>query len=77
MLCAIKDKGGKIKPTHLMYDANLSHKQLKKYVSELKKKGFVSEEPDDDSKLFVLERKGFVYISKIKEMREFEDTFGL
>ena len=77
MLLAIQSKGDRIKPTHLMYDANLNHKQLQKYVDELEEKGFVSVQHEDDSRMYVLERKGHLYINKIREMRQFEDAFDI
>ena len=43
MLTAIQNKGGKIKPTHLMYKANLSHNLLHNYLDELVDKEMVKE----------------------------------
>ena len=37
LLNAIHEKGGNIKPTHLLYKSNLSHDKMKKYVEELAK----------------------------------------
>jgi predicted transcriptional regulator len=77
MLLTISNKGGKIKPTHLMYKANLSHTQMKMYLDELIGKSLVEEQAKDERKILVLTDKGFALIQKFNQMREFEKTFGL
>lgn len=80
MLAVILQKGGSIKPTHLMYKANLSHKQMKGYLDELEKKEMVSKE--DDSKgsekvTIKITNNGRNFLYKYSEMKQFEKTFGL
>ena len=41
ILEAIRDKGGTIKPTHLLYKSNLSHDSMKRYVSDLMEREMV------------------------------------
>jgi predicted transcriptional regulator len=77
MLLTISNKGGKIKPTHLMYKANLSHTQMKMYLDELIGKNLVEEQKKDERKMLVLTDKGFALIQKFNQMKEFEKTFGL
>ena len=77
MLLTISNKGGRIKPTHLMYKANLSHTQMKQYLDELIQKQLVEEQEKDERKVLVLTDKGFALIQKFNQMREFEKTFGL
>lgn len=77
MLRAIQNKGGKIKPTHLMYKANLSHSLMNSYLEELSSKGFVSELSDNGNKMLALTDKGFEFINQFKKMKEFEKAFGL
>ena len=77
MLLTISNKGGRIKPTHLMYKANLSHTQMKLYLDELIAKSLVEEEEKEERKILVLTQKGFAFIQKFNQMKEFEKTFGL
>ena len=77
MLLTISNKGGRIKPTHLMYKANLSHTQMKLYLDELIAKSMVEEEEKEERKILVLTQKGFAFIQKFNQMKEFEKTFGL
>ena len=41
MLSSIISKGGRIKPTHLMYKSNMSHGQMKTYLDNLVQKELV------------------------------------
>lgn len=80
MLAVILQKGGSIKPTHLMYKANLSHKQMKGYLDELEKKEMVSKEDDSrgsEKVTIKITNNGRNFLYKYSEMKQFEKTFGL
>ncbi len=78
MLLSIQGKGGKIKPTHLMYKANLSHKSLTDYIEELSTKELIKEvRSTEDNKYLILTDKGFEFISEFRRMKEFQESFGL
>ena len=77
MLASIQDTGGKIKPTHLMYRANLSHVQMTSYLEELIEKEVVKKVKKSDYDYIIMTDKGFDFFKKLREMKEFEKTFGL
>ena len=77
ILLAIQNKGGKIKPTHLLYKSNLSHKKMMEYLLELMEKNMVSETSEKGKKMYVIGQEGFNFISQYKKIKEFSDSFGL
>jgi predicted transcriptional regulator len=83
ILSAIQNKGGRIKPTHLMYKSNLSHKLLNHYLGELIDKEMVLVEEEQmrkrqaPTKTVVITEKGLGFLAEFRRMREFTDAFGL
>ena len=77
MLAIIQDKNGSIKPTHLMYKANLSHNQMKSYLDELTSKKLVDKEASKKGNRIIITKPGRDFLLQYNRMREFEKTFGL
>ncbi len=83
ILISIQNKGGKIKPTHLMYKSNLSHKLLNSYLDELIEKGLIAIEEEEtrknqkSNKSVIITDKGLGFLAEYRRMREFTDAFGL
>ena len=83
ILIAIQNKGGRIKPTHLMYKSNLSHKLLNNYLEELVGKGLVQIDEEmmrkkkAPVKTVIITEKGLGFLEEFRRMREFTDAFGL
>ncbi len=78
MLAIIRDKGGRIKPTQIMYKANLSHQMLNDYMTELITKGFIIEKKDKNEKrTYSLTDKGFNFLRDYQVIRGFVESYGL
>lgn len=77
MLKSIEDKGGTIKPTHLLYKSNLSHQRMKLYLEELKEKKLISDVMNKDKLNYALTDEGRKFIQNFKQMRQFTEAFGL
>ncbi len=76
MLTSIQEKGGVIKPTHLMHKANLAHRQLKSYLEELLEHHFVERTRKNNYEYIAITDDGARFVQKLREVREFEDAFG-
>lgn len=77
ILKVVQDHEGKIKPTQIIYKANLSHEMLEEYLSELLSKSFIIEQTAKRGKTYKLTDKGCAYISKYALITDFVESFGL
>ena len=77
ILLAVQNKGGKIKPTHLMYKSNLSHTMLNEYLQELIKRKFIDEIETSEGKSYTITKAGLEYMEKYSAIIKFVDSFGL
>ena len=77
ILDVIRNKNGKIKPTHILYKSNLSYVMMEEYLSELIEKGFIEEVKDKDQKSYKITEKGYSYLEKYNMIADFTNSFGL
>jgi predicted transcriptional regulator len=77
MLATIAEKKGAIKPTHLMYKSNLAHGQMKQYLQYLEQRNCITRVKKGDQELITITDTGYSFLNKIREMREFEEGFGI
>lgn len=77
ILRSIQNKGGKIKPTHLLYKSNLSHAKLKEYVDMLLEKGMIEEQTVKGRKIIIMKEQGHKFLLEFERIKEFSDSFGL
>lgn len=77
ILEVIKNRNGKIKPTHILYKSNLSYQMMDEYLTELISKGFLVEKKTATSRTYSLTEKGFQFLEKYSMIKEFTTSFGL
>ncbi|VVB80404.1 Winged helix-turn-helix [uncultured archaeon] len=77
ILRVIRERNGRIKPTHILYKSNLSHQMMMEYLEELKQKEFILEIKKEKGKTYVITPKGEKYLSEYSAIKEFANSFGL
>jgi len=77
ILRLIQKRGGLVKPTHILYGANLSHARLTKHLTWLLGKNFIIEDMSSGHRLYRLTPKGKAFIDEFKKIEEFSDAFGV
>ena len=83
ILSVIKDKSGKIRPTHILYKSNLSHQLMDEYLTELISKEFIVENEifkgkrKARGKTYSITNKGLTFLEKYMMIIEFTESFGL
>ncbi|NCO11817.1 hypothetical protein CO038_02465 [Candidatus Pacearchaeota archaeon CG_4_9_14_0_2_um_filter_39_13] len=81
ILKVIREKSGKIKPTHILYKSNLSYQMMDEYLQELKSKEFIVEHTlktkGKESKTYSITDKGLKFLEKYRMIVDFTESFGL
>ncbi len=77
ILVVIKDKNGRIKPTHVLYKSNLSYSMMEQYLEELISNGLIKEIKLKKGKTYQITEKGLSYISQYSLIKNFAESFGL
>jgi len=60
-----------INKTHLMYDSNLSFKQLRQYLNLLLQQGLIEErfEEEEETKVYYISPKGLEYLALVERLQ--------
>ncbi|MEK6822606.1 MAG: winged helix-turn-helix domain-containing protein [Nanoarchaeota archaeon] len=77
ILQAIQDKGGIIRPTHLLYKSNLSHARMKEYIEQLSVKGMIDAREKNGKQHYGITEQGIKFLVDYKKVRELTEAFGL
>lgn len=78
ILHSIREKRDRVRPTHILYKSNLSHKMLTEYLTELISKRFILEKKaKKGNKIYELTEKGYNYLKDYSVIRGFVDSYGL
>lgn len=77
ILEVIRNKSGRIKPTHILYKSNLSYQMMEEYLAELITKGFIKEGKREKGKTYFITEKGLNYLQQYRMISEFTTSFGL
>jgi len=77
ILASIMKRGGKSRPTRILYGANLSHDRLMRHLGQLIGLGLVEEEKQDDAVVYKLTDKGRAFLIEFIKMEKFAEAFGI
>jgi predicted transcriptional regulator len=77
ILRIIQRSNGRMRKTHIVYKANLTHMRLKEYLDILMEKGFISEDVMGRETWFVITPRGLEFLRDINKLRKISDAFGV
>lgn len=66
-----------IKPTHILYRANLSYDRLTRYLGQLESRGLISKNIEGDRTSFSITVKGRYFLQEFRKVEDFTNAFGL
>ena len=76
ILKVIKTSNGRIKKTHIVYKANLTHSRLNNYLELLLEKGFIAEEKIGAGIFYKITERGIKFLGDMTKLKEISTAFG-
>jgi predicted transcriptional regulator len=77
ILTSVQRKNGKIKKTHIMYNANLTHDRLEEYLDVLLLNGFLEKSNTKNETFYTLTKKGYDFLMEIRKLKKMSEAFGV
>ncbi len=77
ILKSIKNSEGRMKKTHIVYKANLTHSRVNEYLEVLLAKGFVVEQKISSGLFYVITTKGAKFLEDMNKLKEISSAFGV
>ena len=70
-------RDGQAKVTHILYEANLSHERLIKYLGQLESSNLIQRHDDNDRLTYSITKQGETFLTEFRKMEQFAEAFGL
>jgi len=70
-------RDGQAKVTHILYEANLSHERLIKYLGQLESSNLIQKHDDNDRLTYSITKQGETFLTEFRKMEQFAEAFGL
>jgi len=76
ILRSVQESKGRLKKTHIVYKANLTHLRLRRYLDFLLSKEFLAEERNGNQVFFIITDKGLRFLREVDKLEQISDAFG-
>jgi predicted transcriptional regulator len=77
ILTSVQRKNGKIKKTHIMYNANLTHDRLEKHLNILLLNNFLEKSNVKNETFYTITKKGYDFLMEIRKLKKMSEAFGI
>ena len=77
ILRSIQRSNNRLKKTHIVYKANLTHSRLDEYLSFLLEKELLAEIKNRDHVIYEVTDKGKKFLGEVNKLKEISDAFGV
>jgi len=77
ILRSVQRSRGRLKKTHIVYKANLTHSRLEEYLDFLLSKEFLVEEKNNKQIFYAITEKGSRFLGEINKLKEISEAFGV